>query len=56
MNADFAGLSTKYEPFDAYKIANIQQLFENGIVHFGLSFGIDVIATYIHLNTAFRIL
>ncbi len=56
MNTDFAHLRAENKSFYTDKITDIGQFFENGVVHFRLSFCIDVITAYVHLDASFAVL
>ncbi len=56
MNADFAHLRAENKAANADDVANVEQFFEDSVVHFGLRLGADVVARHIHLNAPFRVL
>ena len=56
MNRYFARLCAEYETAYAYKVADVEQTFKHRVVQFLVLIGTDVVASNIHLNTAFGIL
>ena len=56
MDADFAHLGAEHEAFDADEVAQVEQTFEHGVVHFLVLFGTNVIAGDIYLDASFGIL
>ena len=56
VNRYFARLCAEYETLYAHKVADVEQAFEHRVVQFLVLIGANVVASNIHLNTAFGVL